>query len=173
MKFISWLFNFTSRHYTDVRRYERSGKLYRLFICILLTALGALTLWLEDWSFSMFDKTHLELFVGGIFAILLFFCVWIGTLELYVLYAYLGISRAIAGSLQKVIDKCEKKRARKQRAVTSGSNSEENSSAEAEISAASAKRKVPAWLDALVGIFSILAFIALTALVIRYPFHGA
>lgn len=181
MKFILWLFDFTGRHSGDVRRYERGGKVHRLFICIFLAALSVFVLWLEDWSFSLFDKNHLERFVGGLFAVLLFFCVWIATLDTCILYAYLGISRAVSGSLRKIIEKSEKKKARKKRGGTTESDYTQNSSAaedseaegseaessEAESSEAPAKRKVPAWLDATVGIFSILIGCALTAAVIR------
>ena len=86
MKFIAWLFNFTNRHHADVFRYERKGILYRISILLLLTALGALVLFLEDWSFSIFNVSRLETFVTGFFAVLLFIATFIPTLELYVLY---------------------------------------------------------------------------------------
>lgn len=173
MKFLLKLFDFTSRHHGDVRRYERGGKMQRIFIVILVTALAALSLWLEDRSFSIFNENHLENFVGGLFALLLFFCVLISTLDFCLLYAYIGISRAISGSLSKIIDKNERKRTRKKRVETSGNNTDTNESSANGSSEADApvKRKVPAWLDAFVGIFSLLVGIALVVLVIRYPFH--
>ena len=173
MKFLLKLFDITSRHHGDVRRYERGGIIQRIFTVILVTALAVLSLWLEDWSFSIFNIKHLENFAGGLFALLLFFCVLIATLDFCLLYAYIGISRAISGSLSKIIDKNERKRTRKKRVETSASDTQSNESSANGSSEAAApvKRKVPAWLDAFVGVFSLLVCIALVVLVIRYPFH--
>ena len=173
MKLLFKLFDITSRHHGDVRRYERGGIIQRIFIVILVTALAALCLWLEDWSFSIFDVKHSENFFGGLLAILLFFCVLISTLDFCLLYAYVGISRAIGGSLSKIIEKNERKKSRKKRVESSQSDTQTNESSANGSSQAVApvKRKVPAWLDAFVGVFSLLVCIALIGLVLRHPFH--
>lgn len=173
MKFLFKLFDITSRHYGDVKRYERGGIIQRIFIIILVTALAALTLWLEDWSFSIFNINHSENFFGGLLAILLFFCVLITTLDFCLLYAYVGISRAIGGSLNKIIEKNERRKSRKKRVEASKIETQTNESSANGSSQAVApvKRKVPAWLDAFVGVFSLLVCIALVVLVLRHPFH--
>ncbi|MGN1062351.1 MAG: hypothetical protein ACI4RO_04410 [Candidatus Scatosoma sp.] len=160
MKFISWLFDFSRRHHGDGVRYERGGIASRIFVLILLSAFAALVLWLEHWSFSIFTQTPLS----GFFAIVLFACVALATLDNCILYAYLGFSRAARGSLDKFLDKHGKKK--REGSSESGSANEvppENSS--------SAKAKVPARLDAFVGIFSALLAVVLLAGVIWYFFR--
>lgn len=160
MRFIVWLFDFSCRHHGDGVRYERGGIASRVFVSTLLAAFAALVLWLEHWSFSLFMQNPL----AGFFAIALFACVALATLDNCVLYAYLGISRALRGSLDKFLDKREKK----QRGATSQNTSENGASPQPP---ASAKKKVPAALDAFVGIFSALLAVALIAGVLLFFFR--
>ncbi|MGN1052863.1 MAG: hypothetical protein ACI4SH_05690 [Candidatus Scatosoma sp.] len=160
MKFIVWLFDFSRRHHGDGVRYERGGTALRVFVLILLSAFAALVLWLERWSVSLFTQNPL----AGFFAIALFACVALATLDNCILYAYLGLSRAARGSLDKFLEKREKKK----RGETLQSGSENAASPD---TPASAKAKVPASLDAFVGIFSALLAVALLAGVILYFFR--
>ena len=52
MRFLGWLFSVGSRHYRDMRRYERGGVGARIFSIIISLLFIAASLGLEYWFLS-------------------------------------------------------------------------------------------------------------------------
>lgn len=140
MRFLSWLFHFSERHHMDAFRYERGGVASRIFISVVQLILGAASMALEMWCLQVFQDNIL----AASLAFLLFICVAATSLDVYALYAYLGLSRAVFGTLDRFLAKSTRH--------THGTDAHPaNPSA------------VPGWLDLFVGIFSIV--VALTSIV--------
>ena len=101
MKFLSWLFDFADRHLGDARRYERGGTASRILLVIFLALMSAGSIGIEFWGFELFKTSG----IGGFFVLLLAAGIGLATLDLFILYAYLGFSRAAAGTLDKLLAK--------------------------------------------------------------------
>lgn len=143
MKFLSWLFDFADRHLGDARRYERGGTASRILLVIFLALMSAGSIGIEFWGFELFKTSG----IGGFFALLLAAGIGLATLDLFILYAYLGFSRAAAGTLDKLLAKG----AAKKKGKSAGYEPSEKTS------------DVPKGLDVFVGIFSVIGFFALIA----------
>lgn len=95
MQFITWLLSFNERHYKDAQRYQKSGWFGRTIIIIILSAFNVGTLFVENWSLSVFDQT----LVGGTLAFVLFIGLFFGVLETNIIHAIFGFKMFISGSL--------------------------------------------------------------------------
>ena len=112
MKFLGWLFSVSSRHYRDMRRYERGGVGARIFAIILSMLFVGAALGLEYWFFSSL-MTEGSLgggtakFVALIFIGIFFVATFITALEYCGVYAFTAFAMAIMG----VVYKAEKRKA--------------------------------------------------------------
>ena len=95
MQFITWLLSFNERHYKDAERYQKSGWFGRTLIIIILSAFNVGTLFVENWSLSVFDQT----LVGGVLAFVLFIGLFFGVLETNIIYAIFGFKMFVSGTL--------------------------------------------------------------------------
>lgn len=95
MQFITWLLSFNERHYKDAERYQKSGWFGRTIIIIILSAFNVGTLFVENWSLSVFDQT----LVGGVLAFVLFIGLFFGVLETNIIYAIFGFKMFVSGTL--------------------------------------------------------------------------
>lgn len=95
MQFITWLLSFNERHYKDAERYQKSGWFGRTIIIIILSAFNVGTLFVENWSLSVFDQT----LVGGTLAFVLFIGLFFGVLETNIIHAIFGFKMFVSGSL--------------------------------------------------------------------------
>lgn len=156
MNFLGWLFSIPSRHYRDMRRYERGGVGARIFAIILSMLFIGAALGLEYWFLS-------SLMTGGslgggiakvvalIFIGIFFVATFIAALEYCGVYAFTAFAMAIMG----VVYKAEKRKAMLEK------NQKKIENLEAELATTpSLKYKK---LDIFVGIFQILLAIGLFA----------
>ncbi len=95
MQFITWLLSFNERHYKDAERYQKSGWFGRTLIIIILSAFNVGTIFVENWSLSVFDQT----LVGGVLAFVLFIGLFFGVLETNIIYAIFGFKMFVSGTL--------------------------------------------------------------------------
>ena len=106
MKFLGWLFSVPSRHYRDMRRYEKGGVGARIFAIILSMLFVGAALGLEYWFLS-------SLMTGGslgggiakvvalIFIGIFFVATFIAALEYCGVYAFTAFAMAIMGAVYK------------------------------------------------------------------------
>ncbi len=156
MKFLGWLFSISSRHYRDIRRYEKGGIGARIFSIILSMLFIGASLGLEYWFLS-------SLMTGGslgggitkvvalIFIGIFFVATFIAALEYCGVYAFTAFAMAIMG----VVYKAEKRKA----LLEKNQKKIENLEAELETTPSLKYKK----LDIFVGIFQILLAIGLFA----------
>ena len=156
MKFLGWLFSVPSRHYRDMRRYEKGGVGARIFsIIISLLFIGA-ALGLEYWFLSSLMTGGslgggiakvVALFFIGVF----FVATFIAALEFCGVYAFTAFAMATLG----LIYSAEKRKA----LLEKNQKKIENLEAEFETTPSLKYKK----LDIFVGIFQILLAIGLFA----------
>lgn len=108
MKFIAWLFNYTSRHYREINSYNKGKLSGRIFVLILELILvgGCFAIWY--WSKS--QDEFLKLLLISLFV---FMPVVYVSLEYSFLYIILGFRMFIVGSIDSIVEKAERKRRRK------------------------------------------------------------
>lgn len=170
MKFLQWLFNFSSRHSGDVRRYEKGKVSTKIIMMIVLLILASATLAIEYWCINLFNT---KFWVGILVLIFILIPVGCATLENLIFYGYLGIKMFIFGAVGDILTKREKSKSKASKEVAGESvelaTAEQNVSEQAE-NPAQTKNDVVAtndvqqqkdqkshkWLDMLVAVMSIL-----------------
>ncbi len=156
MKFFEWLFSIPSRHYRDMRRYEKGGVGARIFsIIISLLFIGA-ALGIEYWFFSsIMTGGSLGGGIAKVFALLLIGCLFVATflaaLEYCGVYAFTAFAMATLG----LVYSAEKRKAMLQK----NQKKIENLEAELERTPSLKYKK----LDIFIGIFQILLAVGLIA----------
>lgn len=113
MKFLSWLLNVSMRHRRGAIRYARGGVGRRVFIIIVLLCFVGVSLGLEYFCIETFKDNALYGVVIGIFAVAFV----ISCIEMCSVYCYFGFRCAVAGSLDSIIEKNNKKRMAKNKNV--------------------------------------------------------
>ncbi len=159
MGFLGWLFSVPSRHYRDMRRYEKGGIGARVFSIIISMLFIGAALGLEYWFFS-------SLMTGGslgggiakvvalIFIGIFFVATFIAALEFCGVYAFTAFAMATLGLVYS---------AQKKKAILEKNQKKiENLEAELETTPSLKYKK----LDIFVGIFQILLALGLFAGVI-------
>lgn len=159
MGFLGWLFSVPSRHYRDMRRYEKGGVGARVFAIIISLVFVGAALGLEYWFLS-------SLMTGGslgggiakvvalIFIGIFFVATCIAAFEYCGVYAFTAFAMAIMG----VVYSAEKKKA----ILEKNKKKIENLEAEIQTTPSLKYKK----LDIFVGIFQIILAIGLFAGVI-------
>ena len=112
MRFLGWLFSVGSRHYRDMRRYERGGVGARIFSIIISLLFIAASLGLEYWFLSSIMTGGslgggIAKVVALIFIGIFFVATFITALEFCVVYAFTAFKMAIMG----VVYSAEKRKA--------------------------------------------------------------
>ena len=120
MEFLGWLFSISSRHYRDIRRYEKGGMGARIFSIIISllfigAALGVEYLFIT----SIFTAGSLGGGIAKFFALILIGILMVGlitaALEFCVVYAFTAFKMAILGMVysaekrKAVVEKNQKK----------------------------------------------------------------
>ena len=113
MKFLSWLFSISKRHYNDAVRYEKGKAVSKIFIIILMLLLVGLTLGVEYWALTTMQAGGSEFFLG-VMEFVLAIIIGIVTVESCIVYSYFGFKYAIVGTLADFLNKNEQKRKNKQ-----------------------------------------------------------
>lgn len=143
MKFIAWLFNYTSRHYRDIVSYNKGKLLGRIFILILeLILVGGC---FAIWCWAKAQDEFLKLLLISIFV---FMPVVYMSIDYSFLYIILGFRMFIVGSIDSIVEKAERKRRKKNEEFL-----EYESEKEPEI-------RNHKFMDLFIGIVSIIAFVA-------------
>ena len=150
MQFITWLLSFNERHYKDAERYQKSGWFGRILIIIILSAFNVGTLFVENWSLSVFDQT----LVGGTLAFVLFIGLFFGVLETNIIHAIFGFKMFVSGSLSSLAV----------RKLNKNKNENINENDIKEIKDYSKYR----YFDLVIGIFSTLLTIAFVGVAIFF-----
>ena len=154
MQFLSWLFSVPSRHYRDMRRYEKGGVGARIFSIIISLIFIGITLGVEYWFFSsLMTAGSLGGGIAKFFALLFIGCLFVAALiaafEYCAVYAFTAFAMAIMG----VVYKAEKRKA----VLDKNQKKIENLEAELAITPSLKYKK----LDIFVGIFQILLAVGL------------
>ena len=102
MKFISWLFNVSGRHYADIRRYEKGGAGARIFSIVFSALLVGASLLIEYWFInSLTTDGSLGGGIAKFFALIAIAVVFIATaesaLEFCGIYAFTAFRMATSG----------------------------------------------------------------------------
>lgn len=142
MKFLNWLFSFTSRHRWDINRYQKNKVATRVIVIILELVLLISSWALELWCIDLFNK---QFTLGLLELIFLLIPIVMVTIDTNTLYIYLGFKTFISKKIDKAIEK------------------QDPSVLE------SADSKCGSGLDLFVGIFSILCLVLLIAGLIILP----
>lgn len=156
MKLLSWIFNLESRHFRDIRNYQKGKVGTRIFCIILVLILVGASLAVEYTALDMFKTNALNAIV---LIILLFLPLVATSIEYCTLYCYLGFKMFFLGSLESIILKVEQKKKKKQQTP----EAQEISQEQAPEQAAPKPHKV---LDLLVALVSLISGIALIVLLI-------
>ena len=141
MKFLHWLFSFTSRHITDINRYEKDKLATRIIVIILDLFLLFASLALEIWCINLFNDKFL---FGVLELIFLLIPISLASLDTYTLYIYLGFKSFASKKIDSAINDLD------------SSINEQNT-------------KNNRGLDLFVGIFSILCLALLVAWLFIIP----
>lgn len=99
MKFLKWIFNVSSRHRGDIRRYEKGGIGNRIFVLFLMIGLVIGTLALQYWALNLLESDFL---IAVLVIIFLFIPAAGVSIEYCGLYSFIGFSMAIVGTIEKV-----------------------------------------------------------------------
>ena len=111
MKFFSWLFSASQRHYRGIRRYEKGGAGVRIFTLILMLGFSAAALALEWWSISLFAEN----FLVGLLAFIFLACIFcLAAAEFSFVYALVAFRMFFWGVAEKAAYRAAKKRAKEQ-----------------------------------------------------------
>ncbi len=162
MKFLSWLFNFSARHASDMRRYEKGKTGTRIFVMILLTFLVAATLGVEYWAISLFDENFLY---GLLVVILLFIPLVATTIEFCGFYSFVGFRMFFWGVISSAARKADKKIRAKKAAAQEDIPASEVTEPDTELDHSEKTHKA---LDLVVGILGILLAIATIVLAVSF-----
>ena len=163
MKFLSWLFNFSARHASDMRRYEKGKTGTRIFVILLLTLLAAATLGVEYWAISLFDENFLY---GLLVVILLFIPLVATTIEFCGFYSFVGFRMFFWGVISSAAHKADKKiRAKKTADIHQDTPPLEVTEPDTELDHSEKTHKA---LDLVVGILGILLAIATIVLAVSF-----
>ena len=164
MRFVSWLFSFSDRHYMDAVRYEKAGKGGRVFAIIIQLILFGITYALEFYMVQLLNVS--DTFLVGCLLFILVLGSLFTSAEISIMYSIFGFSYAAAGTLDKWIKKGEAKRRQKRQEAIEKAN--ENTTAETSNNIADqgqitttdntvvSTRKCPRWLDVFVGVASLV-----------------
>ena len=134
MKFISWLFNVSGRHYADIRRYEKGGVGARIFSIVFSALLVAASLLIEYWFInSLTTEGSLGGGITKFFALIAIAILFIATaesaLEFCGIYAFTAFRMATLGFVYSV----EKRKAILERKNKNASSAETDVQPVAEI----------------------------------------
>lgn len=151
MRFLRWIFNISSRHAGDIRRYEKGKIGTKIFTIILTLILSAGTLALEYWSINLFESGNWAL---GLFVVLFLVIPVAGaSFEFLGLYSFLGFRMFFWGTVEHAIKKIDKKI--QENSISNGEQTE------IVISAQNKSEKSHRWIDLFIGIWSIVLGIGL------------
>lgn len=162
MKFLKWVFNIESRHYGDIKRYEKGKIGTRIFVILLLFGFVGASLALEYWGLNLF-KTNI--FYGFLALLFLFIPVALLTIEFCVVYSYIGFRMFIEGTLADIVEKLDKKNKKKQ---SNKIEIDKNTVVDTDktLNARTKSEKTRKWMDLFVGILGIVLAICLIALIV-------
>ncbi len=103
MKFIAWILSVTSRHASDIYRYEKGGKGVRVLIIVLSLLFVGLTVAAEILTINLFITMHdSDLdhpFIAFFGALLLFIALFAATVDYCGCFSYVGFKMALRGGV--------------------------------------------------------------------------
>lgn len=156
MKFLSWIFNFRSRHLNEIIRYEKSKTGSKVFTIILMLILAGGSFAVEYWTLSLFNTEFLK---GLLVFILLLLPLLLVTFETCALYTYLGFKTFTLGTLENIIVKIESKKRKK------------NNDNPTVLSTEDSQTKSHRTIDLFVGIFGLIIGIGTLILIAVFAFN--